>query len=215
MLPHTQQVQHAAELSRIKTPGLNAVFLPQTVPNDLQNFIRSAFATAPSRSLSVHSPTGSPLELLEKMQRIGINTKLPQLRDMGTPAYAELWQHICKLVSCYQQVVGYTGVTIGLHINGHHTPVFHIDGYAYLVTQTLLGEGTLWLPNTAVDESRRQGYVYPQQGADLAQQVPTGWITAKRGYLGGLVHSSPQTKADTRLFIVVYNRDKMLAPFLT
>lgn len=210
----TRQVQCPSALSLITTPGLNAVFLEQQVSASLQNFIRSAFATAPSRSLSVTAPSGSPQELLQNMQYIGERTNLRQLRDMGTEAYAELWQSICRLVAHYQGITGSQGVTVGLHMNGHHTPIFHIDGYAYLVTQTLLGEGTLWLPSADVDETGRQGYTYPQQSAAKAQQVPTGWITAKRGYLGGLVHSSPQTKAGTRLFVVVYNREQMVSPYL-
>lgn len=196
------------------TPHINAVFLPTAVPASLDALIRRELANVPADAVELEIESVCPRKVRRAIMAYGRKKNIPILANINSPKAAELWHAIYQQVRLYRRISGAKRVTLGLHINTHHAPVFHVDGYPHIVTRTLVGDGTLWVPNTEVDESLRQHYVYTDLAPQNPRQVPTGWIVAERGYKGGFIHSSPQSTAGTRLLVLALDRKNPTLPYL-
>lgn len=202
------------DLNRINTPDTNAVFLPRRVSKSLEALIHRELADIDEYATELEIESVAEADVRQAVKACGTEKNIPVLANIDKPQNAELWRAIYQLVQLYHHISGDSRVTLALHINTHHAPSFHLDGYPHIVTRTLVGNGTLWVPNSEVSDDEREFYFYKNLKPEQARQVPCGWIVAERGYKDGFIHSSPSGNAGTRLFIIALNRKNPVLPYL-
>lgn len=212
--PNMRIARKLDDLGRINGPDINAVFLPRRVSKSLDALIHRELGHIGEHATELEIESVAEADVLQAVKAYGDEKNIPVLANIDKPAHAELWRAIYQLVQLYQRVSGNSRVTLALHINTHHAPSFHLDGYPHIVTRTFVGNGTLWVPNSEVSDDEREFYFYKNLKPEQARQVPRGWIVAERGYKGGFIHSSPSGQAGTRLFVIALNRKNPVLPYL-
>ena len=126
--------------------------------------------------------------------------------SLGTGPDCPLARDVASLVEMFCELFGLrrAGLRLGV-LDSAMCPKFHVDRVPCRLVTTYLGDGTEWLPNTAVDRSKlgmgAAGKPDHESGicgsADDIQQLAEGQVALLKGELwvgnenGGLVHRSP------------------------
>lgn len=209
----TRRIYRRADFNLINGDNTHAVFLKRRVPTALTDFLCSTLAQVPSTAMAVWLDSAND-DLAALLTQEANKKKIAPLSNLNTVGHRLLLRTLAAQVATFRRYSGREKVSLEIHINRNNLPKFHVDGYPHVMTRTLIGKGTLWVPRETVDESTRESYYYPQVNFAEARQVPTGWITFERGGGGGFIHSSPLEEPGTRLLVICVDRSDRSLPSL-
>jgi len=189
-------------LGNIRQPGKKMTVWQRTLPNAMTHFLNGLCLPMPRQQQFVwHADDDISLLLNPAL------ASFSQSKCMGFKAWREDILHLlqyCRQLSPKQEI------KVRLEsVSSNGCRLFHTDKIGLRVLCTYRGEGTLWIPEHAIDRTRQDrsnnSHVLD---ASAVESLGTGWVACLKGdaypgeYDTGIFHRSPPAAIEAQRILL-------------